>query len=344
MRRLSPALLTMVMLGVVGLLVTMYFAKNMFATEEAVDPDPIRNIPMALTDLPPGTKITSEHIGTGRARSSKVTPETVISERILLGRIVKETISAAKPITSSSLYPPNEGPPLELAAGTRAVTVNFDGSSSGTIELLKAGQYVDVLFSPSDLPNFDQSGGLIMTLFKGVKIIAINGVTIGSAGGGRGGEKVTLELTPEQANILLLAEEKGKLDLTYTGEGKGNGVVGVNDENRATLNQILGLTPPDEPEKKTAFTTEVFNGTGRQLRSFVNGKMTDRYLIEQQDFNRDANGTRGRNRSSRRRTTADAANMNDANAQRGNNNRSQGSTGNSFSSANRGQEVGGRSF
>lgn len=275
------------MLGVVGLLVTMYFAKSMFATEEPVDPDPIRNIPMALTDLPTGTKITSEHIGTGRARSSTVTPDTVISDRILIGRIVKEPISAAKPISSSSLYPPNEGPPLELAAGTRAVTVSFSGASSGTIRLLKAGQYVDVLFTPSELPNFDQSGGLIMTLFRGVKIIALNGVTIGGAIGGRGGERVTLELTPEQANILLLAQSKGELDLTYTGEGKGSGVVGVDNENRATLNQILGLTPPEDPEKQTAFTTEIYPGNSRQVQSFVDGKMTDRFLIERQDYNMD---------------------------------------------------------
>lgn len=292
MKRLSPASLTMVMLGVVGLLVAMYFAKSMFATEEAVDPDPIRNIPMALTDLPIGTKITSEHIGTGRARSSTVTPETVISERILVGRIVKELISAAKPISSSSLYPPNEGPPLDLSAGTRAVTVNFSGASSGTIRLLKAGQYVDVLFTPSELPNFDESGGLIMTLFRGVKIIALNGVTMGGAVGGRGGERVTLELTPEQANILLLAQSKGDLDLTYTGEGKGDGVVGIGDENRATLNQILGLTPPVDPEKETAFTTEVYPGSNRQVQSFVDGKMTDRFFIERRDYNMDDNRLR----------------------------------------------------
>lgn len=298
MRRLSPALLTMVMLGVVGLLVAMYFAKSMFATEEAPDPDPIQNLPMALTDLAPGTRITAEHVGTGRARTSSVTPQTVISERILIGRIVKEPIKAAKPIDSSALYPPGEGPPLDLDPGTRAVTISLSGSSSGTIGLVKPGQYIDVMFTPSDLPDFDESGGLIMTLFKGVKIIAINGITTGGGRRSRGTDEVTLELTPEQANIVLLAEGKGKLDITYTGEGKGTGVVGVDNENRATLNQILGIDPPDDPEKRTAFTTEVFSGTGRQLRSFVDGKMTDRYLIEQRDFN-DDDATSARDRRSR---------------------------------------------
>lgn len=275
------------MLGVVGLLVAMYFAKSMFATEELPDPDPIQNIPMALTDLAPGTKITKEHIGTGRARTSSVTPETVISDRILIGRIVKEPIKAAKPILSSTLYPPNEGPPLDLDPGMRAVTVSLSGASAGTLQLVKPGQFVDVLFTPSDLPNFDESGGLILTLFKGVKILAMNGVTSGGIQSGRSADQVTFALTPEQANILLLAEGKGRLDITYTGEGKGSGVVAVDDENRATLNQILGIDPPEEPESDKAFTTEVYPGSGRQMRSFVDGKMTDRYFIEQQDFRPD---------------------------------------------------------
>ncbi len=298
MRRLSPALLTMVMLGVVGLLVAMYFAKSMFAKEEIPDPDPIQNIPMALTDLAPGTKITKEHIGTGRARRSSVTRETVISDRILIGRIVKEKIAAATPILSSTLYPPNEGPPLALEEGMRAVTVSLGGSSAGTLQLVTPGQYVDLLFTPENLPNYDSSGGLIMTLFKGVKIIAMNGVTSGGLRSSRGAPQVTFELSPEQANILLLAEMKGKLDITYTDGGKGSGVVAVEDENRATLNQILGIDPPDEPEKEKAFTTEVYPGTNRGLRTFVDGKMTDRYFIEQRDYNPN-NDPRNRNNYNR---------------------------------------------
>lgn len=301
MRRLSPALLTMVMLGVVGLLVAMYFAKSMFATEEVPDPDPIQNIPMALTDLAPGTKITAEHVGTGRARTSAITPETVISDRILIGRIVREEIKAAKPILSSSLYPPNQGPPLKIEPGMRAVTVALSGSSTGTLQLVTPGQYVDLLFTPSDLPNYDESGGLILTLFKGVKIIAMNGITSGGLRAGRGADQVTFELTPEQANILLLAEGKGKLDITYTGEGKGDGVVAVDDEYRATLNQILGITPPADPDTEKAFTTEVYPGGSRQIRSFVDGKMTDRFLIEQRDYNLDNDSNNNNFRSSNRR-------------------------------------------
>ncbi|MBT5021083.1 MAG: hypothetical protein HON04_20315, partial [Planctomicrobium sp.] len=128
--------------------------------------------------------------------------------------------------------------------------------------------------------------------------IAMNGVTSGGLRSSRGAPQVTFELSPEQANILLLAEMKGKLDITYTDGGKGSGVVAVEDENRATLNQILGIDPPDEPEKEKAFTTEVYPGTNRGLRTFVDGKMTDRYFIEQRDYNPN-NDPRNRNNYNR---------------------------------------------
>lgn len=301
MRRLSPALLTMVMLGVVGLLVSMYFAKSMFAKVEQPDPDPIRNIPMALTDLEVGTRITAEHIGTGRARSSSISSQTVISDRVLVGRIVKEPIAAATPIASTSLYPPNEGPPLQLDSGTRALTLSLGGASSGTIRLVRPGQYVDLLFTPTDLPEHDASGGLIMTLFRGLKIVAINGITSGGGGASRDGQQVTFEVTPEQANILLLASGKGQIDITYTGEGKGTGVVAIQDEHRATFNQILGIDPPVDPEKQHGFTTEIYPGSGRGMNTFVDGKMTDRFYIEHQDFRPQDDNTRGTYQPSQQR-------------------------------------------
>ncbi|TWT49851.1 hypothetical protein KOR42_38030 [Thalassoglobus neptunius] len=292
MKRISPAFLTMAMLGVVGLLVSMYFAKHMFAKEEFVIEDPIIEIPMALTDLAPGTLITEMHLGIGRARESSLTPETVIKDRVLLGRIVKETIPAAEPIQTNALYPPNEGPPLNVEEGMRAVTVRVEGADLGTVRLLQPGEYVDVLFTPEDVPELESTGGLIMTLFRGVKVLALDGLQRGGNHTSSRGSDVTLELTPSQANVVLLTQDKGVLNLTFNPDGKGDGVIAVSDENRATLNQILGLQepePPEEADKETAFVTESFSGANRRMSSFVGGRRTDQYVIEQYDYN-DVNG------------------------------------------------------
>ncbi|MBX3440528.1 MAG: Flp pilus assembly protein CpaB, partial [Planctomycetaceae bacterium] len=60
--KLTPASLTVIMLLVVGSLVTAFVAKRLLAQEAVAQVQPI-NVPMALSDLKPGTVITEAHIG-----------------------------------------------------------------------------------------------------------------------------------------------------------------------------------------------------------------------------------------------------------------------------------------
>lgn len=281
MRRLSPALLFMLMLGVIGLLVAVYFGKKLFAVAEE-PPEELINLPMALTDLEVGTKITEAHIGLGKAIPSKITRDVIRNNRVLVGRIVKEPIEAAQPISTFSLFPPGQGPEPDIAIGMRAVSIPVQGLGS----VIQPGHYVDVHFTPSSAPNDNQTGGMTMTLFKGVKVQSINGNTVAGEVDSRRTE-ATLELTPEQANIILLAKDKGDLNLVYNPEGKGVGVVALDDEDRATLDQILGLDDPEEPEDLgPPHVTEVYSGAGRRIQQFRNGKRLDLYAIENYDYHR----------------------------------------------------------
>lgn len=272
MKRLTPAALTMLMLVVVGLLVVGYVAKNLLARDEAPPSDPILTVPMALADLEPGTVITEAHIALGRLRESQLVPETIQSNEVLIGRVVKEKIHAARPILTTNLYSPGEFPPLQLEPGQRAVAIALDDSTSAVDGLVRPGEYVDVHFTPASYRDQDRTGGLTMTLFKGVKVLAINRSTYGGTAAGRGGTTVTLALTEEQANILIQARDKGGLTLTYTPEGRGNGGVAVSREDRATLDEILGLEPLAE---NRPFTSEVFHGGSRTVNEFQNGRRTD---------------------------------------------------------------------
>lgn len=272
MRRLSPALLTMIMLGVVGLLVTLYFGKRLLATQEAPPPDPMINIPMALTDLNPGTRITAAHIGMGRAREAGLARETVRSNRVLIGRVVKNPITAAQPISTTDLFPPGEYPPPDISPGMRAVAIPVGDATALGEGMIQRGSYVDVHFTPANVPNADETGGMILLLFKGVKVMAVNN----GGAAGRGGNTVTLELTPQQANIALLAKDRGDLNLTYTPDGKGTGVVAVEDEHRATLYEILGLESVPDEGPVPPHVTEIFSGTGRSVHQFREGRLIDR--------------------------------------------------------------------
>ena len=86
-----------------------------------------------------------------------------------------------------------------------------------------------------------------MTLFRGVKILAINRLFNVSGVQGGGENSVTLELSEGQANIILVARDKGTLYFSYNPEGQGNGALAVMGKDRVTLEEILGLDPIPKP-------------------------------------------------------------------------------------------------
>jgi pilus assembly protein CpaB len=291
-KRLTPAFLTILMLGVVGLLVLGYVAKRMFAQEEA-PPEERINVPMALADLPPGTLITEAHLGLGPARREDMTRETVRNSTALVGRIVKNPIAAAQPISTLDLYLPNEFPPMDIAEGMQALTISL-GSASDTVDgLVRPNEYVDVHFSPASVPDNRYPNGLTMTLFKGVKVLAINRSMTGATGVGRGSNSVTLELSNAQANILIEAQTKGAITLTYNPSGYGGGGVDLSNEDRATLDEILGLEPPTPPTPPQL--TEIYTGSGRRVMAFRDGKPLD--LVDNPDADWSYNQGYGRGRN-----------------------------------------------
>ncbi|MDP1795916.1 MAG: Flp pilus assembly protein CpaB [Planctomycetaceae bacterium] len=267
MRRLTPALLTLIMFGVVGVLVAAYVVKNALARTEGPAPNPSRNIPMPIADIPAGTVITENHLGQGPYPSDKLERDMLLVNRVIVGRVTKEAIKAAQPIRANHLYQPGEQPPLDLAEGMRAVSVAVGESTSMVDGLIKPGQYVDVLFTYQAAGNADDrfQGGVTMKLFDGVKILAINrSITQGRVD--RQSNHVTLELTEAQSNIVVLAKDRGQITLTYNPNGKGTGGLVLNNTDRVTLYEILGLKRP-EPDKEP-FVTESYRGAGRGTLMF----------------------------------------------------------------------------
>lgn len=266
MKRLTPAKVTMLMFMVIGGLIAAYIAKGLFANTTKLEPPRQRNVPMAMTDILPGTVITEEHLGNGPVADSELTRDTILLNRVLVGRIVKEKLLAARPIRAGQLYEVGGRPPLPLAQEMRAVSITI-GSATGIVDgLIKPGEYVDMHFAPKGYDDDPRVGkGFIMTLLKGVKILAINRLIMpGAVENDK--NTVTLELTPEQSNIVLLAKDKGTIDLSYNPQGKGDGTISLKGKDRATLEEILGLEPVKEPAKP--FVSQVYRGNSRQELQF----------------------------------------------------------------------------
>jgi pilus assembly protein CpaB len=102
-------------------------------------------------------------------------------------------------------------------------------------------------------------------LFEGVKILAINRNYTQSRVD-RSSNHVTLELTQPQANIVVLARDRGNLTLTYNPGGKGDGGLVLTSDERVTLYEILGLKKQDPA--KDPFLTEIYRGVTRSAHQF----------------------------------------------------------------------------
>jgi pilus assembly protein CpaB len=287
MRRLTPAGVSTMMVVVVGALVTAYFAKLMRAEEPHVPialttPNQVEygSVPTAAGNLEPGTVITAAQLTTGRVRVAALDSDVLLQDRLAIGRTVKERIAAGSIIRTSRLYSPGETAQLSVSRGMRAVSIPLPRNLASMGGLLKPGQYVDVYLTPRNDAGNDGRlhGGMTLTLFRGVRLLSVaTGDLSDEASGG-----VTLELTPEQATMLILAREKGSLALSYNPEGKGEGGLALKNRDRATLDEILGLNreaPSTAAPSETAvpapnaapaatFTAELYLGRTRTTRQF----------------------------------------------------------------------------
>lgn len=275
----------MIMFLVVGGLIVAYVAKGLLAKPETKPVATTRNVPMAIADLPVGTMIREEHLGMGPVNIASLRPDMLLQNRVVVGRVVKTPIKHATPIMAGQLYEPGNHAPLTTPPGKRTLTLAVKEATNLVDGLIKTGEFVDVLFTPNEMTGDPRvRGGLTVRLMKGVKVVAINRLTQpGPIDNDR--NTVTVEVSPEQANALNLAKEKGTINLVHTPDGEGNGklaLADLPDQNRATLEEILGLAPVKPPEAppapKAPFISQIYRTTGRQEMRFApNGEILENF-------------------------------------------------------------------
>ena len=269
--KLTPAKVTMLMLVSVGGLIGLYVIKGLFAVEAKPPQRPRSvNIPLTAGFLAVGTKISDVHIGLGPYPERELKEDHLRANRVIVGRIVKKAIEPGNPIRGSDLYEPGENPPLVVTEGKKAVSVTVKEPSEIVDGLIRPSDFVDVHFR-LDSQRFGglddrlaRLGGVSMTLFKGVKVLALNKGFRQSAIL-PAGNSITLELTAAQTNILLVAQPNGTISFSYNPDGEGDGQVTLNNADRVTLWEIMGLKkrvrePKEEPEDP--FVTETYRGSG----------------------------------------------------------------------------------
>ncbi len=288
--KLTPWMLTVAAFGVIALLAVGFLFKKLLASPVVeVKPPEARILPMAITEIEPGTVITRAHIGNGRAKLGETLPEdTFLSLDGVIGRIAREKITAAVPLRGAMFYAPGDHPGLTVAPGKQAVVVRVSETTAVLSQKLKPEQHVDVLLTVDGVNSGSNSrlqstGGSVRgasaygdamtaTLFKGVKLLSLSRGYATTSLQGSESHNVTLELDEDQARIITLAQNRGEIDLVYNENGPGNGGISIqaSEKDRITLQEILGVK--EEKEKEKPFKTELYRGGGSSSNYFQDGE------------------------------------------------------------------------
>jgi pilus assembly protein CpaB len=201
----------MAIAGLVGL-VAMYIMHSYISAKTKVPVNSAGQVLVAAADIPPGTAITQGLVKTVNWPQELIPPKAASSLKQLEGRVVNYPLSAGEPILLSKLAPEGASRGLAglLAEGKRALSVRVD-EVSGVAGFVHPGDHVDVLV---EMATPDAKDHLSKTILQNIPVLSA----------GQSWEQildqkptavnsVTLVLTNEQAEILNLASNQGRVRL-----------------------------------------------------------------------------------------------------------------------------------
>jgi pilus assembly protein CpaB len=190
---------------------------------------PTRQVFIATADISPGTALTGQLLKEVTWPQEVIPPNCASSLREIEGRVVKVPIPQKNPVLFSMLAPEGTAAGLSgiLDDGKRALTVKVD-EVAGVAGFIHPGDRVDVLV---DLSLKAQSEHFSKTILHDISVLST-----GQIWEQKGENKpmvvttVTLELTPEEAEMLNLASNEGKIRLA------------LRNRNNKTVAQTPGVT------------------------------------------------------------------------------------------------------
>ena len=211
-KRLIIALLAAITFGLIAAVSVKQYLLSAQAFSRTND------VVVAKVDIPVGSRIIPEQLGIAQFPAD-VTPVGAIAkiDDNLIGRVVVTSISPKDPVTEAKLAPVGSlgGLSSVIPEGYRAMTVKVD-DVVGVSGFIMPGTLVDIVVviqPPKGTANEEMISKIVL---QNIKVLA-SGQNIDKPKNDREVERaikaVTLQVTPEQAEKLALAQSEGKLQL-----------------------------------------------------------------------------------------------------------------------------------
>jgi len=251
-KRLILALTGAVICGLLAvLLVTRYLANVQAYTKD------LNNVVVAKVEIPLGAKITVEQLGLAPIPNGSAPVGAFRKVEEIVGRVAITPIGVREPITNMKLAPEGIGAGLNavIPEGYRAMTVKVD-DVVGVSGFVMPGSFVDIVAVITPVNVNEAAGGPISKIvLQNIKVLA-SGAKIDSPTDQRqptDSKAVTLQVTPKQAEKLVLAANEGKLQLVMRNYGDQEDAE-TNGANKASLlggERVVPDPGPTSSEKKT---------------------------------------------------------------------------------------------
>jgi pilus assembly protein CpaB len=217
-KRLIIALLAAITFGLIAALsVKQYLVSTQAYTRN------LNNVVVAKVDIPVGSRLIPEQLEVAQFPAN-VTPPGAIStiDQKLVGRVVLTSLSPKEPVTENRLAPVGSAGGLSsvIPEGYRAMTVKVD-DVVGVSGFILPGTLVDVVVVIAPPKGSGQDDRISKIVLQNIKVLA-SGQNIDKPKNDRDTERVkavTLQVTPEQAEKLALAQSEGRLQLVMRNSG-----------------------------------------------------------------------------------------------------------------------------
>ena len=248
-KRLIIALTGAVLCGTLAvMLVTRYLSSVQAYTKD------LGNVVVANTEIQLGGRITAEQLTLAPIPNGSAPQGAFRKLDEVVGRVAITPIGLREPITNLKLAPEGTGAGLSavIPEGYRAMTVKVD-DVVGVSGFIMPGSFVDVVavITPATSQN-GSADPISKIVLQSIKVLA-SGAKIDSPENQReptSVNAVTLQVTPAQAEKLVLATSQGKLQLVMRNYGDQESAQ-TNGANRTTLlsGETLIRQPPPTPQK-----------------------------------------------------------------------------------------------
>jgi len=234
-KRLIIAIAGAIICGLLGvMLVTRYLSQVEAFTKD------LNNVVVAKEEIPLGTKITADQLALAPIPNGSAPQGAFRKIDEVAGRVAITPIGVRETITTMKLAPEGMGGGLSavIPEGYRAMTVKVD-DVVGVSGFVMPGSYVDVVavIVPSARQGVE-AGPISKIVLQHIKVLA-SGAKIDSPENQReptAVKAVTLQVTPEEAEKLVLATNEGKLQLVMRNYSDQEST----DTKGANKNSLLG--------------------------------------------------------------------------------------------------------